>query len=382
MKTKINPCRLIFSLLFALSPYLAFSTQLILTPDNLQEVLAELSNRHHEDIDIPMAEVEQFLEQSIAGVFDPSLLSPEPEITEMDDVQIAFAWPAIANANNYVSRYLNLENGDFNSMTSQNPAAQFTIANHFFMYTFQATSNEGIGIIWIIIHDKPIAIGTTFDDCQCDQPHSQLFTIKDKEQVLAPIFLTPNWSENYSIHLSFFDQTSTLTESVLLLKLESNNSGSNHVYTYSSPECTTNITIDQNNIYALAPGNNQVIQFSFTNNEMKFKSINPNYNGTLSIKQCTKDEMMERISNAATTNYDQIFPNPGSGRFTINLNKKTYDNTSLLLLKNATGKTLKQIHTQAGPQLEINLSPYPNGTYYLQVVNGLRSEVYPIVKID
>jgi len=375
---------ILFLFFFTLSSTFSFASNIILTPDNLDEIVEEIIYRHGNEITISQNEIMLFLEQNIMGTFDASLLPPEPEVTEVDDDQIAFSWEEIANAITYTTRYLNLENGEWSSASTTIPGVNFELENHLFLFSFQTVSDEGDSRSWIIIEDKPITFADFYEDCECRN-------VLDAR--VFPILPFPQDMITYGGHYSVGAYTAYLTYmgsngleiANFPFRLRVINGTIDVVWIDKTGCPSVNISNNGTFIFANDSGNSSnLIKFSFGGTGMSFESLNGSVGGILHVETCyenSKQVLRQGASNASSTTNIDIAPNPSSGRFTYKL-KDSVDDEAILLLKNVMGEVVQKIKRPKMVNPSIDLTAYPNGIYYLQLLSPTQNETHTMVKMD
>lgn len=86
-----------------------------------------------------------------------------------------------------------------------------------------------------------------------------------------------------------------------------------------------------------------------------------------------------RIANSDNREKMIVFPNPTKGIFFVKLPEKS--NLGLLEIRDPNGKILmKKELTQN--QTEINITPYNNGEYFINVLIGDKYEIEKLLKLD
>lgn len=89
----------------------------------------------------------------------------------------------------------------------------------------------------------------------------------------------------------------------------------------------------------------------------------------------TRDDTLIGIENRLTSQLS-VFPNPCKNNLIVeNLNP-----ASQIQIMDLSGKTIKQVRQTQQTRLEFNLSGLPSGIYFIQVMDGMKSETMKFVK--
>ncbi|MBL4577448.1 MAG: T9SS type A sorting domain-containing protein [Flavobacteriales bacterium] len=76
----------------------------------------------------------------------------------------------------------------------------------------------------------------------------------------------------------------------------------------------------------------------------------------------------------------RIVPNPSTGLFTIDLAEKIQDNIEVSVINIIGQKSTAPINIVSDQSLELDLSDYPNGTYFISVKGRSHSLTYKVMK--
>jgi hypothetical protein len=109
----------------------------------------------------------------------------------------------------------------------------------------------------------------------------------------------------------------------------------------------------------------------FTTAKAKTKTI------TLTITQPNSENCITAINNQIKDCLFSIFPNPGNGFFTVEINNSSAEKEAILLVHDVVGKVIinEKINISGYSVKTIDLSNYPIGTYILNIISE-KKETY------
>lgn len=376
-------------------PFYGFSAGILLTPDNIGEVVALLEYRHGDDILISSTKLKNFLDETIDGAISMNLSTPNPAIDEVNDDKISFTWTAIPNATEYTTKVLNLKTGITNSKTQASSSVNFTLANDLYLFSFQSITDVEKGLAWIIIEDKPLTLvnslnfGSTIKDCDCletDYVSTPSIGLDYEEVIPYP---AGNFEEVYVINLSYPTTNDPSLSAHFAMELEGANGAIENVYIMER-RCLSNIHTDYSYLYALdlegsnSANDSYAISFSFGMGGVFVQSLDTVYDATIEIIKCEnfKSSGGGRRTSRLSPQNNQLFPNPTTGPVHLKIaDQEKYFNATGVL-KNAMGKTILSIDATTTTAPLLDLGAYPNGVYYLHLIGDPFHEVYPIIKTE
>ena len=111
--------------------------------------------------------------------------------------------------------------------------------------------------------------------------------------------------------------------------------------------------------------------------------INGNYAVEVSENNCVDTSVCELVSNVSVIENGlglspMIFPNPFSGVF--NLSVGTRIDNYVVYVTDLLGKLIYQSQNNQQSQIQIDLSEYPKGVYFVKVISGESSAVLKILQ--
>jgi flagellar basal body P-ring protein FlgI len=110
--------------------------------------------------------------------------------------------------------------------------------------------------------------------------------------------------------------------------------------------------------------------FLFTTCYAKVKTI------TLTINQPDIENCITAIDNQFTDCQFKVFPNPGSGMFTIEINNSSPAKDAMILVHDVSGKVISnnKIKISSYSIKRIDLSTKPRGTYILNIISDTKEK--------
>jgi hypothetical protein len=76
----------------------------------------------------------------------------------------------------------------------------------------------------------------------------------------------------------------------------------------------------------------------------------------------------------------RIFPNPTTGRFTIEFTEWHNDETAIIELRGIHGELVTSQQIRSGNKYIISVENRPTGVYFLRVISGKTAQTFKIVK--
>lgn len=108
----------------------------------------------------------------------------------------------------------------------------------------------------------------------------------------------------------------------------------------------------------------------FITAEAKTKTI------ILSISQPNSENCITAIDNQLTDCHFKIYPNPGNGFFTVEVNNTSEENEAFLIVYDVAGKVIinDNINLSSNSVKTIDLSAKPKGTYILNIISDKKEK--------
>lgn len=391
-----------------LAPVFSSATPIILTPDNVFEVVEEIMYLHDDEIAASEAAVSIFLKSHTVGTFWPSFIAPDPDLIDTEPSFASFSWKSVKYTHKYVIRYMNLTTGATGSLLTGIPEIDINVPDGIYLFTFQSldsNAKEGPsrvmthrkGVKFIIIEDKPL--GYVLDsNCNCLDPIGNAVeaNVSDFQNTILT-FDSGQYDRLYHADVHF-EGPMQAHESNYYFRFIRNSEGVMGVVVYNDDgivlpnyeNCTENMDmfyIEETYLYALNTSIDsnedeyRAIRFDF-NGGLGAKSLGSDYSTQVTLQQCIHnlDQVEFRLDEVDLVTQDlHLSPNPNLGLLTLDF--KTPQNIAEnIQIFNNYGQLVKTFSAYQ-LKVEVNIENLPAGIYHVKAFGEKQVATSSFVKI-
>lgn len=288
-------------------------------------------------------------------------------------------WPAIANAQNYDIRYLNLENGTTGNYLVSSPSITINnLPNAAYAFSIGVNSLDSNNDLQasqrdIVILETPVVVFPLGYDynCDCNEDISMSLAIE-----ASIITWFPELHERYRFNLLFTDGTNT---EVILYATDSDEPDYPLAYSLHCAEFLYH-SDGSNTLLSEGEASDFSIHFDYVEDQHKiefFSELNPLLTATLT--HCHKDLPSTKLANeSAAPNPYRLYPNPAEDGIWLSSHSKINDNTTLSIF-NQLGQLIKSEKLFETNQF-IPINELATGRYSLQIKSEVRTETLQFIK--
>ena len=385
----------LLSLLWLLSNS-AFSQPIFPTTDtNLNQTITEIQQIYGTQIGIDTSDIYNFVYPFVQGTTGSGCPAPEPQIQQLGNGSVSFSWPPVSAAVSYGYYYINLNTGVSFSSTTNVPGVSFSGLQGLYLFGFYTICGDGTrSPSSVIIVDIDVLFPDGYvSDCSCDKDRE--ISLNEKWGIGGTFFTTP-WTGRCASNQYRLKVNGIIPEGDLFIPYYSELS-----FIYQSefevptfwllPDCDINAVSSVEDPLHIGSGLDPYLYnlvFSpsglviyFPHSSLELTSISFNDCG------CSTPEdpfaVINDVPSSLVSSFN-VFPNPAQNQTQVNYELLESSEVQITFY-DPLGRMVKQIlpatqQNRGKHKIEVDLSQWPKGMYYCQLMTGQIIKILPLRK--